>query len=268
MNNYCTNCGEKLKEKAIKCDKCNTYVIDLKSIKKEKTYKIIIISIITIILAIIVAIISYNMYYKIQSKYIYKKYLKEDYKNAKYINYEPCRECERSCDGGCLNTPKIVGCYIYYYKSNPNIENPDIIVYSNKGKISIDEYNAIVNKYNFYIDETNNRKLTYDTEKRKNLYISAKNKINSSNIEEAYYMIKELINIYEKDRTDYLDIYINNLDGESIEISNRENDQDTFKWTFNYNKHLINPSLEEVKAIYDQSQTEENTIEGNNYNND
>ena len=36
MNNYCTNCGKKLENKAIKCDECNTYVIDLKVINKRK----------------------------------------------------------------------------------------------------------------------------------------------------------------------------------------------------------------------------------------
>lgn len=267
MNNYCTNCGEKLKENAIKCDKCNTYVVDLKSIKKEKIYKIIIISIIIIIIAIIVSVFSYNIYYKIQSKNIYRKYLKEEYQNAEFINYEPCRECDGSCDGGCINSPKIVGCYIYYYKSNPTNKSPDIVVYSNKGKISIDEYNVIVNKYDFYIDKIDNTSFNYETEKRKYLYISAKNKIDSSNIEKTYNMIKELISNYEKDRTLYLEIYIYNKDGNNITVTNEDKNQNTFIWTFDRDIYLINPSLDEVKTIFDQTSIKENTIEGN-YNND
>ena len=33
MNNYCTNCGKKLKENTIMCEKCRTPVVDI-----EKNY--------------------------------------------------------------------------------------------------------------------------------------------------------------------------------------------------------------------------------------
>ena len=47
-----------------------------------------------------------------------RKYLKADYKEAQFVKYDSCRACDGSCDGACLNSPKIVGCFKYYYESN------------------------------------------------------------------------------------------------------------------------------------------------------
>ena len=41
MNNFCTNCGKKLETNVIKCDECNTYVVDLKVINKKKIFRLI-----------------------------------------------------------------------------------------------------------------------------------------------------------------------------------------------------------------------------------
>ena len=149
MNNYCTNCGEKLDANVIRCDACNTYVVDLKAINKKKIFCIVSIVLIVLILGIVATITGYNLYYKNLYKSLYKKYLKDDYKDAQYVKYDSCRAYDS------WTTPKIVGCFKYYYKSNTNIENPDIVVFYNKGDISIDVYSNIINKYglNEYKDE-------------------------------------------------------------------------------------------------------------------
>lgn len=140
MNNYCTNCGEKLETNAVKCNQCNTYVVDLKVINKKKIFCTIGIIIIILILGIITTIICYNLYYKNLGKSLYEKYLKADYKDAQYVKYGSCRVCEDSCEGSCLQYATIIGCFRYYYKSDTNIKNPDIVIFYNKGDVSIDAY--------------------------------------------------------------------------------------------------------------------------------
>ena len=59
MNNYCTNCGEKLEKNDLVCNYCNVPIVDLpynyyyiSPEKKEKTRKILTIIVICILCAI------------------------------------------------------------------------------------------------------------------------------------------------------------------------------------------------------------------------
>ena len=56
MNNYCTNCGNKLNKKDIKCDNCGTAVIDLSYLKRKKNTKTI-----AIVFGIIVLVILFYL---------------------------------------------------------------------------------------------------------------------------------------------------------------------------------------------------------------
>ncbi len=250
MNHFCTNCGKKLEDNVIKCDSCNTYVVDLKGVNKKKLFRMIIICIITVILGILFAIIGYNLYYDNLHKSIYKKYLKTDFKGAEYVRRDFCYECTSSCDGGCMSTPKIIGCFKYYYRSSSNIGEPDIVVFFNKGDISIDSYSKIINRYGFE-DKKDEEDNMYHTRKRDFLYIEV-DEINSRNITRIYNMVHELIDIYEKDNKQsfYIDISTREYNY-SIVISNFDtNNKFTFEWDFNHRTKLLNPNLEDVKQIY------------------
>ena len=268
MNNFCTNCGKKLETNVIKCDECNTYVVDLKVINKKKIFRIVSIILIVFILGIIATITCYNLYYKNLNKSLYEKYLKADYKEAQYVKYNSCRACDGSCDGSCINSPKIVGCFKYYYKSNTNIGNPDIIVFSNKGYISIDAYSSIINKYGFNEDKDEEDDM-YQTEKRSYLDIKV-DYIDSNNIIKIYKMVNEIIDIYKKDNKNSLNItiYDDNYNN-YIDISNNNtNNKSTFEWEFNHNIRLLNPNLSEVKKIYNRVDDTFNSSDKEYYYND
>lgn len=252
MNNYCTNCGKKLESNVIKCDECNTYVVDLKTINKKKIFHIISVIIIVLVLGIIATIICYSLYYKNLNKSIYKKYLKDEFSEAQYAGYDSCRACEGSCDGGCGTSPKIVGCFKYYYKSKPNIEKPDIVVFSNKGDISIDFYSSIINKYGFNEEQhDDDDDAMYQTEKRESLYIDAEY-INDDNIVRIYKMVNEIIDAYKKDNNNFLDVKIYG-DNHHINISNSTtNNKVIFEWKFNHNIQILDPNLDDVKKLYNQ----------------
>lgn len=72
MNNYCTNCGKKLKKDELVCKNCHTAIIDLpynsdyKSIKKNKRTKNILIAISIFILCISVIRFAKLIIYKIK----------------------------------------------------------------------------------------------------------------------------------------------------------------------------------------------------------
>ena len=268
MNNFCTNCGKKLETNAIKCDQCNTYVVDLKVTNKKKIFRIVSIIIIILILGIIATITCYNLYYKNLNKSIYEKYLKADFKEAQYVKYDSCHACEGSCDDSCINSPKIVGCFKYYYKSNPNIVNPDIVVFSNKGDISIDSYSSIIKKYGFNEDKDEEED-KYQTEKRSYLDIEVDN-INSNNIIKIYKMVNEIIDIYKKDNRNSLNISIYGDDyGKHIDISNNNtNNKSTFEWEFDYNIRLLNPNLSDVENIYNRVDDAFNSSNEEYYYND
>ncbi len=268
MNNFCTNCGKKLEANVTKCDQCNTFVVDLKVINKKKIFHTVSTILIVLILGIIATIICYNLYYKNLYKSLYEKYLKADYSTAQYVKYEACRICEGSCDGTCINSPKVVGCFKYYYKSNSNIEYPDIIVFSNKGVISIDAYSSILNKYGFNSSNSGEYD-AYLTEKRSHLGIIV-NYVDSNNITKIYKMVNEIIDIYKKENKDYLNIniYYGGYNGR-IEISNFDTkDKSIFEWEFSYNTRLLNPSLDEVKNIFNQASDTYNSSDKEYYYND
>ena len=219
---------------------------------KKKIFRIVSITIIVLILGIIATITCYNLYYKNLNKSLYKKYLKDDFKEAQYVKYDSCYACDGSCDGACMNSPKIVGCFKYYYKSNPNIENPDIVVFSNKGDISIDYYSSIINKYGFSEDKEEDDGM-YRREKRSYLAINV-DYININNITKIYNMVNEIIDIYKKDNKNSLYISIDGGNyNENIDISNT-NSKSIFEWTFanNYNNRLLNPTLDDVKHNYNR----------------
>lgn len=261
MNNFCTNCGKKLENNVIKCDECNTYVIDLEAIYKKELFRMVSIIIGVLVLGIIVTIICYNLYYKNLNKSIYKKYLKDDFKEAQYVKYESCHACDDSCDGACIRSPKIVGCFQYYYKSNSNIKNPDIIVFSNKGNISIDSYSSTINKYGFNeIKEEEND--MYQTEKRSYLDIKV-DYVNSDNITNIYKMVNELIASYKKDNSNdtlNISIYSDNQDNYIYIQNYSTNSNEPFEWRFDNNIRLFNPTLEDVKNIYNQFNDEYNSL--------
>lgn len=263
MNNFCTNCGKKLETNVIKCDECNTYVVDLKVINKKKTFRIVSTAIVVLILGIIATITCYNLYFQNLNKSLYEKYLKDDFKEAQYVKYSPCRVCTSSCEGSCDHSKKIVGCFKYYYRSNSNIENPDIVVFSNKGDISIDSYSGIINKYGFNEEKYEDADM-YKTEKRTYLRIKV-DYINSNNIIDIYEMVNEIIAIYKKDTNEHLDISIDQDNNDNaIDISNRSTIDDyAFEWEFKFEwelksgyKNIIrlsNPKLEDVKRIYNNT---------------
>ena len=268
MNNYCTNCGEKLETNAVKCNQCNTYVVDLKVINKKKIFCTIGIFIIILILGIITTIICYNLYYKNLGKSLYEKYLKADYKDAQYVKYGSCRVCEDSCEGSCLQYATIIGCFRYYYKSDTNIKNPDIVIFYNKGDVSIDAYSSIANKYGFnsdYISE--NEDDMYQVERRSELRINV-DYIDSNSIVKIYKMVNEIIDIYKKDNKNslYIAIYSHN---NSFYISNvNTNNKSSFEWVFGYDIQLLNPTLDDVKKIYNQADNKFNSSDEEYYYND
>lgn len=267
MNNYCTNCGKKLEGKTIKCDACNTYVIDINKSNSRKVFRVIAIILTSIVVIIIMAIIVYIIYYKSLSNSLYKKHLSKDYPNAKYVKYEACRECDGSCDGGCFNSPKVVGCYKYYYKSNQSLSKPDIIVFANRGKISIDSYSYIINKYGFENHEEEDFD-KYLIERRNDISIKAE--INEDSITKIYEMVNELINLYKEDAKENIDIRIFDSNySKHINISNRESqDKNKFFWELNYYTTLVNPTLETLKSQYKIKDNRNSSANGGNLYND
>lgn len=264
MNNYCRNCGKKLKKHAIKCDECNTYVIDLKMVNKLKILLIVLIVIIALVLGIIIKIITYNYHYKNLHKSLYDNYLKEEFAGAEYTGYDSCYECKGGgCDGGCGSTPKIVGCFKYYYKSDPDLAEPDIVVYSNKGDVSVDSYSTVINRYG---GSEFNLGIDYDylTEKRIDLGVV----LDDSSIDDyadIYGMVDEIIEMYKKDRNGDLKIFIDYKYGIKdleykrgkmevyITIYNKDNNGNpTIIWKFDDNSKIVNPSEYEIINKYSE----------------
>lgn len=126
MNNYCTNCGEKLHKDDLVCKKCNTPVVEIPkeylALQKEKNKKLIrkIILIIVGVISIIFIIIGLIKFFKANKMkkdlvipYIEENYSVDDYKII-YSNSGKCivsGECRDSQVRGCA----LSGCEEYEY---------------------------------------------------------------------------------------------------------------------------------------------------------
>ena len=87
MNNYCTNCGNKLNKNDLVCQNCNTPIIDLpynyiyKSPQKKRINKILIISLSTLVSLIILIILGYILKINVlKTKYVEKYILDNNLK--------------------------------------------------------------------------------------------------------------------------------------------------------------------------------------------
>ena len=139
MNNYCTNCGKKLKSNELVCENCNIPIIDLPcnyvyiSPKKKKIIRNILIVLGLIILGIVIFCFARQLSYKIKINALQKKYVNpyliENYGNLNYsIKYDTSGKCIISgncyfdpvmgCDGGVCQVYKYLDeneCRAYYY---------------------------------------------------------------------------------------------------------------------------------------------------------
>ena len=139
MNNYCTNCGNRLKKRDLVCSECNTPIIDLpegyefkgiseKSANKKTRNIVIFCSLFVLVLFLI-----YFVFVNVKSgvyldKYV-KPFLKENYGDLDYlIEYDGSGKCivsgncyfdpVRGCDGGACEEYEYLnefGCFSYYY---------------------------------------------------------------------------------------------------------------------------------------------------------
>ena len=130
MNNYCTNCGEKLKPYSEKCYKCGTAVLDIPSdykhehIKKSNFKKKLAFTFGITIVVILTLLVARKLYVKVMSnklmneyaipylENIYGKY----YSNLEFDMYGKC-----IISGDCYTEPLIKcdgnGCEVYSYLS-------------------------------------------------------------------------------------------------------------------------------------------------------
>ena len=114
MNNYCTNCGNKLNKKDIKCDNCGTAVIDLSYLKRKKNKKNT--KTIAIVFGIIVLVILFYFFvYPYLLMPLLKIQIKNKYdaSNIKIDSHSSCYRCDGSCDGSCFSHKLILNCFEY-----------------------------------------------------------------------------------------------------------------------------------------------------------
>lgn len=164
MNNYCTNCGNKLNKNDLVCQNCNTPIIDLpynyiyKSPQKKRINKIIIISLSILVSLIILIILGYILKINVlKTKYV-EKYILDNYPNQKYtIKYNSSGKCIVS--GNCY----------YNWGSGCDQNSCDEYKYLNRFKCRSYYYNVKIDKKNFII--TVFRKgLKYSVVEGKNIY--------------------------------------------------------------------------------------------------
>ena len=128
MNNYCTNCGKKLKRKELVCENCNVAIVNLpydsnyvspktkKKRKKIQKYCLIIIG------AVLVVALLMHLHTRITSKKLLKEYV-QPYVEKNYGNYNIEYESSGKCiiAGNCYSEPVIEcdgnGCDLYEYLS-------------------------------------------------------------------------------------------------------------------------------------------------------
>lgn len=133
MNNYCSNCGKKLKPRVYCCPDCKTPVIDLSKIYPKKENKISntflkVIGIIMLVAGVIVVALIITAF-AFKYKYV-KPYLKSTYgDNVESIKFVSIGRCTSSgdcyvdpvmgCDGGaCTPYTYVDGCVSFLYSFN------------------------------------------------------------------------------------------------------------------------------------------------------
>ena len=139
MNNYCTNCGKKLKHNELVCKNCQTPIVDLpydyeyKSPQKAKLLKVILIIIVIFLLCILSIFIAKTLIQKnkvnsLQNNYV-EPYLQQNYPNTNYsIEFDYSGKCiisgncyfdpVQGCDGGACQEYEYLSdedCQSYYY---------------------------------------------------------------------------------------------------------------------------------------------------------
>lgn len=163
MNNYCTNCGKKLKKGDLVCDSCNTPIVDIPtdynyvSPVTKKIVKYILITLLVIIITFFgydrLKILYKNMKIKsLESKYVIP-YLKNTYGESNYdVNYDTSGKCIISgdcafdpslgCDGGTCMPYKYLDentCTSYYFLANVKGKWITVTVVDNDGELSVVE---------------------------------------------------------------------------------------------------------------------------------
>lgn len=168
MNNYCTNCGNKLKTYTVVCDKCNTPVADISyeykhiSLMKRFTKRRITIVLLIVISVIFTFFVARKFYISHMSKKLMNEmvipFLEERYGSFyRDVEFDLFGKC--IIDGNCYTEPLIEcdgnGCEVYtylnrfkcmsfYYKYKIGEEEFELSVFKEKG-----EY-KVVNGRNIY----------------------------------------------------------------------------------------------------------------------
>lgn len=139
MNNYCTNCGNRLKKRDLVCSECNTPIIDLpddyefKSVSEKsankKTRNIVIFCSLFVLGLFLIYFVFVNVKSGVYLDKYVKPFLKENYGDLDYsIEYDGSGKCivsgncyfdlVRGCDGGACDEYEYLnefGCFSYYY---------------------------------------------------------------------------------------------------------------------------------------------------------
>ena len=162
MNNYCTNCGERLDKKDLVCKNCNTPITKLpynyqfidneKKEKRKKVFFVLGILLLCFITVYFVFFASRRIYYLfLQKKYV-DTYLNEKYADQDYnVKFDYSGECIISgdcyfdpvmgCDGGaCIQYKYYSGdCVAYYYKVEINDKKEYITVVNKENQMYVVE---------------------------------------------------------------------------------------------------------------------------------
>lgn len=163
MNNYCTNCGQKLKKNELVCSNCNTPIVEIPYNYEyiSPTRKKVQIIILILIGGLVLGFMGYNLaksivqkvrINKLQKNYV-EPYLKEKFPDKDYdIKYDSSGRCitsgdcafdpVRGCDGGsCNEYTYLDNCISYYYSVTIDgkiytitLSNKDNIYLINEGK--------------------------------------------------------------------------------------------------------------------------------------
>lgn len=161
MNNYCTNCGNRLKKRDLVCSECNTPIIDLpddyefKSVSEKsankKTRNIVIFCSLFVLGLFLIYFVFVNVKSGVYLDKYVKPFLKENYGDLDYsIEYDGSGKCivsgncyfdlVRGCDGGACDEYEYLnefGCFSYYYIVETADENFVVTVVDYDKKVSV-----------------------------------------------------------------------------------------------------------------------------------